>query len=59
MKISVSLTVDLENPADWTTAFGIEDRTEIRKDVKEYVLGLVRDAGVFGNGEVPAQVTLR
>ncbi len=24
MKVSVTITVDIENPADWTLAFGVE-----------------------------------
>lgn len=57
MKIRVSITVDLD-PEDWTLAFGMSGNAEIREDVKEYVLNMVRDSGVFGNGEVPAMVTL-
>lgn len=56
MKIKVELTVKLDDPADWTLAFGIEGAAQIREDVREYVTALVDGAGVFGNGEVPATV---
>lgn len=59
MKVSVTVTVDLEDPEQWTTAFGVEGRQRIREDVKTYVGGLVRDSGVFANGEVQAEVSWR
>lgn len=59
MKIVVTLEIEIKDPADWTTAFGVEGHAEIRADVKTYVHALVDGAGVFGNREVPAKVTLR
>jgi hypothetical protein len=56
MTISVELTVTLQDPSEWTTAFGIEDRPEIREDVKSYLLNIAQHSGVFGNGEVTATV---
>lgn len=59
LTVSVQLNVTINDLADWTTAFGIEGRDAIRRDVKEYVLNLVQGAGVFGNGEVGADVNLK
>lgn len=59
MKIRVELLVDLADPAEWTLAFGISGDFEIRRDVKEYVVNsLVADCGVFGDGEVEADIKL-
>lgn len=52
MKVNISITVEFD-PADWTTTFGVEDASEIRKEVKEYIGNEAAHAGVFGNGEVP------
>lgn len=59
MKINVTLTIDIKDPADWTLAFGVEGAANIRTDVREYVLNNVQQSGVFGNGEVDADVTLK
>lgn len=59
MKIIVQLEVEIKDPADWTLAFGIEGTAAIRKDVKEYVHNMVQGGQVFGNGEIPAKVTLK
>lgn len=56
MTISVELIVTIEDPADWTTAFGVEGRANIRQDVRSYVLHTIQAAGVFGNGEVAADI---
>lgn len=58
MFVSVTLTVALKDPGEWTTTFGIEGRAAIRQDVKEYVINGVQGMGVFGNGEVDADITL-
>lgn len=57
MKISVTVIVELEDPSQWTTTFGVEGHTAIREDVKRYVATGVD--GVFGNGEVKAKVYLK
>lgn len=57
MKVSVTIIVELADPADWTTAFGVEGHAAIREDVKRYVANGID--GVFGNGEVDAQVYLK
>jgi hypothetical protein len=57
MKVSVTITVDIENPADWTLAFGVEGYRRIQNDVREYIGNAVQNSGVFGNGEVEATVT--
>lgn len=58
LTVTVTLVVTLD-PDDWAQTFGVGGRAAIRQDVKDYVLGLVRDAGVFGDGEVPARVVLK
>ena len=57
MRIKVEIWVDLPNPGQWTTTFGVKDRNEIRKDVKSYLGNEVQSAGVFGSGEVDAEIT--
>lgn len=59
MTITVALTVILPDPQQWTTTFGVETRREIREDVKEYVLNEAQHAGVFGNGEIQAEISLK
>ena len=58
MSLTVQLYVTLDDPAQWTKAFGVEGRTEIRDDVKTYVAGLAR-SGVFTTGEVSANIELK
>lgn len=57
LKVKVTVTVTLKDPADWTLAFGVEGRREIAKDVKSYIGNGVIDYGVFGDGEVDANIT--
>lgn len=59
LTIVVTVEVTLERPSEWTAAFGVEGRSEIRRDVKAYVGRELSSGGVFANGEVEAQVTLR
>ncbi|MFI0262515.1 hypothetical protein ACH4OW_26140 [Streptomyces sp. NPDC017056] len=59
MKIAVTITVELEDPAQWTEAFGVEGAANIRQDVKVYVGYGVQSAGVFGDGEVAADIAWR
>ncbi|MEV6313576.1 hypothetical protein AB0M10_33945 [Streptomyces sp. NPDC051840] len=59
MTILVTLAVTLRKPSDWTTAFGVEGRAAIRKDVKAYVGREFSPGGVFADGEVEAEVKLR
>jgi hypothetical protein len=59
MKIAVTVTVELDDPSEWTTTFGVEGVAAIRKDVKEYVGEGVAHMGVFGDGEVNANVSWR
>jgi hypothetical protein len=59
LKVSVTLTITLANPDDWTIAFGEKGRAAIRDDVKSYVGNLIPESGVFGNGEVEASVDWR
>lgn len=56
MKIRVTVTVDLPDPEQWTTAFGVEGASKIREDVKSYVGNEIQSAGVFGSGEVDADI---
>lgn len=57
LHIKVELDITLNDPQDWTLAFGINGRREISRDVKEYVERLAQ-GGVFDNGEVSATVRL-
>lgn len=56
MRIKVEIVIDLPDPGEWTTAFGTEGAAEIRRDVKAYVGNEIQHAGVFGNGEVAAEI---
>jgi hypothetical protein len=58
VKISMRVTVEID-PNDWIAAFGVEGQSEIRDDVKQYIRSLLQGDGVFGSGEVPADVTVR
>lgn len=58
MIVSITLAIALKDVTEWTTAFGVEGRAKIRQDVKEYVENGVQGMGVFGNGEVEADVRL-
>lgn len=55
MKVRVSLVIEFD-PENWTTAFGVEGNKAIREDVRLYVTNGIQQWGVFGNGEVPADV---
>jgi hypothetical protein len=57
LKVSVTVTVVLKDPEHWTTTFGVERRADIRNDVKGYVLNMVQNSGVFGSGEVDAEIS--
>lgn len=57
MRIKVEIFVDLPDPDQWTTTFGVQGRDKIRKDVKVYIGNGVQHAGVFGSGEVDAEIT--
>lgn len=57
MKVVVTVTVEIKDPSQWTLAFGVEGLAAIRQDVKEYVGNEVQQVGVFGNGEVDAEIT--
>lgn len=57
MRIRIEMTIELDDPADWTLWTGIEGAAAIREDVKSYVVNGIEGFGVFGNGEVPAHVT--
>jgi hypothetical protein len=56
MKIRVVITIDLPDPEQWTTAYGIEGAANIRRDVKQYVGNGIQQSGAFGTGEVDADV---
>lgn len=57
MKVVVTVTVEIEDPSQWTLAFGVEGLAAIRQDVKEYIGNDLPQFGVFGNGEVDAEIT--
>jgi hypothetical protein len=37
VKVAITITVDIEDPAEWTRSFGMEGAAQIRQDVKDYV----------------------
>lgn len=56
MKVRVTLEIDIRDPAEWTTAFGTEGAAAIRRDIKSYIGNEIQHAGVFGDGEVTAEI---
>lgn len=59
MKVSVTITVDLD-PDAWRSTFGPGmTNVEVRQDVKAYIGNELTANGVFSNGEVPADITWR
>jgi len=59
MRVQVVVTIDLPEPEQWTTFSGIEGERQIRADVKSYVGDGLQYMGVFGNGEVRADISWR
>jgi hypothetical protein len=58
MKIALHLTVDLPDPEQWTTTYGVEGTAAIREDVKSYIANAIApDGSLAGNGEVDMTVT--
>ena len=57
MKIAVTIAVEIEDPADWTLAFGVEGAAQIRADVKDYIGSNVQGLRVWD--EAPAKVDWR
>lgn len=55
MKIAITITVDVKDPAEWTRSFGQEGAAAIRQDVKEYVGTNVQGLRVWE--EVEAEVS--
>ncbi|WP_420312576.1 hypothetical protein ACOB87_38135 [Streptomyces sp. YS-B37] len=55
MKIAITITVDVKDPADWTLAFGVEGPAKIRQDVKEYIGNAAQHLRVWE--EVEAKVS--
>ena len=56
--IRVPLRVEID-PDEWTATFNITKRADIADEVRAYVLNLVRDGGVFGDGEVSADIKIQ
>jgi len=52
MTVVVKITVTVEDPDDWTTAYGVTGRAAIRKDVKSYIGNGVQGAFSGDNGEM-------
>lgn len=50
MKISMTVTIDV-NPDEWCTEFG-QNPTEVRDDVKSYMLTLIQECGPSADGIV-------
>jgi hypothetical protein len=55
VKIAITITVDVKDPAEWTTSFGVEGRAQIREDVKSYVGNAAQNLRVWE--EVEAEVS--
>ena len=51
MKVAITITVDIKDPAEWTRAFGMEGAPAIRQDVKQYVGEAVRGLRVWEEAE--------
>ncbi|AUG87250.1 hypothetical protein KGG77_gp18 [Streptomyces phage Omar] len=57
MRVRVTITVDIKDPSEWTTTFGVEGAAEIREDVKSYVGNAAQGLRVWE--EVEAEVNWR
>jgi hypothetical protein len=55
VKIAITITVDVKDPAEWTTSFGMEGAALIREDVKSYVGNAAQNLRVWE--EVEAEVS--
>ena len=55
VKARITITVEVD-PDEWTATFDVEGRAAIRADVKKYIGNGVQGYGVFGNGEVSAEI---
>jgi hypothetical protein len=55
VKVAITITVDIEDPAEWTRSFGMEGAAQIRQDVKDYVGTNVQGLRVWE--EVDAKVS--
>ncbi len=56
LKVTVTLTITIEDPDEWTTTYGVQGRAKIRQDVKEYVGNGIQQSGAFGSGEITATI---
>lgn len=60
MKIILTLVIELTDPQEWTTTYGVEGEQAIRQDVKEHIAGSIApDGSLFGNGEIDMKVDYR
>lgn len=57
MKIRLSVSIDLKDPADWTAAYGVEGDAKIREDVASYVHNMLSHTKPFDE-ECPADIHL-
>jgi len=60
MRVRVVITVDMDDEAvsDWYETFGVaQGKREVSRDVKQYLGNAAQQVGVFGNGEVTANIT--
>ncbi|MFF0183471.1 hypothetical protein [Streptomyces sp. NPDC005244] len=57
MKVRVVIVIDIEDPQQWTTAYGVEGAAEIRADVKSHLGNAAQQIAPYGNGEVDAEIT--
>jgi hypothetical protein len=57
VKVAITISVEIKDPTEWTTAFGMEGAQAIRADVKEYIGNTAQGLAVWD--EVEAEVTYR
>jgi hypothetical protein len=57
VKVAITISVEIKEPADWTIAFGVEGAAAIRADVKEYIGNAAQGLAVWD--EVEAEVSWR
>ena len=59
IRVTITVTVEIDDPDQWTTAFGVVGTKNIKDDVRHYVGDGISGYGVFGDGEVDAHVDWR
>lgn len=59
MKVRMVVWVEMDDAAvqDWTDTFGVEGKRAVGNDVKQYLGNELHKAGVFGSGEIDAEIS--